>query len=119
MSRQYNLDRFDRFFTSYLYNATGVLALGSVLTDRAGQGAKTIEARRPATVRVRLRASLQYEDWRVGEASPTPCPFRSRHAIAILTRWSWASLRRGRRGQTQLVRRSRHSPGARGHQPRA
>ncbi|MBX3385607.1 MAG: ABC transporter permease [Phycisphaeraceae bacterium] len=89
MSRQYNLDRFDRFFTSYLYNATGVRWLWeSVLTDRAGQAReRAIEAGQspPPRFVFDFGPSLQYEDWRVNEIVADALPVSvTLGAIAIL-----------------------------------
>ena len=64
MKRQYNLDRFDRFYFSYLDSALGIRWLRAHLTGAAAQ------ASGPSAPRLAifdLGPSLQYEDRRVNE----------------------------------------------------
>jgi len=70
MQRQYNLDSFPRFFTSYLRSATGLeWVLDTLSGQRASDAARAVEtgSSPPARPIFDLGPSLQYEDWSVNE----------------------------------------------------
>ncbi|MGP1271780.1 MAG: ABC transporter permease [Phycisphaerales bacterium] len=70
MKRQYNLDSFPTFYTSYLLSATGIDyasdALSGELADRARE-AREAGVAPPTRYLFDLGPSLTYDDWRVNE----------------------------------------------------
>ncbi|MEN0020201.1 MAG: ABC transporter permease [Planctomycetota bacterium] len=77
LKRQYNLDRFDRFYTSYLYNVTGakwaVETLDGTADDAARTAAAAGEAAPPRYI-FNFGPSLQYRDQNVNEIIGSSLP---------------------------------------------
>ncbi|MEL6796625.1 MAG: ABC transporter permease [Planctomycetota bacterium] len=70
MKRQYNLDSFPRFYTSYLTSATGLDYAGDLVSGRLAEQREQAEAAgvaAPPRYIFDLGPSLKYEDWRVNE----------------------------------------------------
>lgn len=70
MLRQYNLDRFDRFYFSYLDSALGIRYARESISGEAARraaSAKSSGLAPPQRYVFDLGPSLQYEDWRVNE----------------------------------------------------
>lgn len=70
MLRQYNLDRFDRFYFSYLDSALGIRYVRETFNGtakRQAQAAESAGLAAPTRYVFDLGPSLQYEDWRVNE----------------------------------------------------
>ncbi len=77
MLRQYNLDRFDRFYVSYLDSALGIRFVRETITGEAARRASAAEAAglaAPKRYVFDLGPSLQYEDWRVNEIVASALP---------------------------------------------
>ncbi len=70
MKRQYKLDSFPAFYTSYLTSATGLDYLGDTLNGKRAREREQAEAAGvapPTTYVFNLGPSLQYNDWNVNE----------------------------------------------------
>ncbi len=77
MKRQYNLDSYWRFYTSYLANATGLSWLGDNLSGEAERRAEAAAAAGfapPERPIFNMGPSLQYEDWTVNEIVAASLP---------------------------------------------
>jgi oligopeptide transport system permease protein len=77
MKRQYSLDSFPKFYTSYLESATGIRYVSDALSGRlAGERAAAAEAgvAPPQRFVFDLGPSLQYDDWRVNEIVASALP---------------------------------------------